>query len=59
MGGKGYALAAFPRHGLPVPATLIVTTRAYEEFVGLTGLRGRILLELRRKPFQELRWEEI
>ncbi len=59
VGGKGFALAALKRHGLPVPTTLIVTTRAYEEFVGLTGLRGRILLELRRKPFQELRWEEI
>ncbi|MEJ5330993.1 MAG: PEP/pyruvate-binding domain-containing protein [Desulfobaccales bacterium] len=58
-GGKGYALAVLQRHGIPVPPTLIVTTRAYEEFVAATGLRGRILLELRRKSFQEMRWEEI
>lgn len=58
-GGKGYALAVLKRHGIPVPPTLIVTTRAYEEFVAATGLRGRILLELRRKSFKEMRWEEI
>lgn len=58
-GGKGYALAVLAQHGFQVPATLIVTTRAYEDFVAATGLRGRILLELRRKKFADLRWEEI
>jgi pyruvate,water dikinase len=58
-GGKGFALAVLSQHGITVPATLIVTTRAYEKFVAGTGLRGRILLELRRKNFQDLRWEEM
>lgn len=49
VGGKGFALAVLSQHGVTVPATLIVTTRAYENFVAATGLRGRILLELRRK----------
>jgi pyruvate,water dikinase len=59
VGGKGFALAVMAQNGLRVPATLIVTTRAYEHFVAATGLRGRILLELRRKNFQDLRWEEM
>lgn len=59
VGGKGFALAVLSQHGITVPATLIVTTQAYEDFVAATGLRGRILLELRRKKFQDLRWEEM
>jgi phosphohistidine swiveling domain-containing protein len=59
VGGKGFALAVLSRRGLPVPATVAVTTRAYEQFVAATGLRGRIILELQRKNFQDLRWEEL
>jgi len=59
IGGKGFALAVLSQHGITVPATLIVTTQAYENFVSATGLRGRILLELRRKNFKDLRWEEM
>jgi phosphoenolpyruvate synthase/pyruvate phosphate dikinase len=59
VGGKGYCLAVMAQQGIKVPATLIVTTRAYETFVAATGLRGRILLELNRKSFEDLRWEEM
>jgi phosphoenolpyruvate synthase/pyruvate phosphate dikinase len=59
VGGKGYCLAVMAKQGIRVPATLIVTTRAYEAFVAATGLRGRILLELNRKSFEDLRWEEM
>lgn len=59
VGGKGYSLAIMAQQGIRVPPTLVVTTRAYERFVSLTGLRGRILLELNRKNFKDLRWEEM
>ncbi|MFZ2089043.1 MAG: PEP/pyruvate-binding domain-containing protein, partial [Desulfobaccales bacterium] len=59
VGGKGFALAVLSQHGITVPATLIVTTQAYENFVAATGLKGRILLELRRKNFKDLGWEEM
>jgi len=59
VGGKGFALAVLSQHGITVPATLIVTTQAYENFVAATGLGGRILLELNRKSFKDLRWEEM
>jgi len=59
VGGKGYALSLLARGGFNTPKTICVTSDAYEEFLNLTGLRERILLELHRKDFKEMRWEEI
>jgi len=59
VGGKGYVLARLLENGFTVPETLCLTVDAYNEFVSRTGLRERILLELNRKDFKEMRWEEI
>jgi phosphoenolpyruvate synthase/pyruvate phosphate dikinase len=59
IGGKGYALAQLFGNGFTIPDTLCLTVDAYNEFVSRTGLRERILLELHRKDFKEMRWEEI
>jgi phosphoenolpyruvate synthase/pyruvate phosphate dikinase len=59
VGGKAHALARLARHGFKTPLTLCVTTRAYQEFTAANGLRERILLELHRKAFDQMRWEEI
>ncbi|MDJ0987728.1 MAG: PEP/pyruvate-binding domain-containing protein [Desulfobacterales bacterium] len=59
VGGKGQALALLARGGFRVPKTLCVTSDTYREYVSRTGLRERILLELNRKAFKEMRWEEI
>jgi len=59
IGGKGYALAQLAGNGFTVPETLCLTVDAYDQFVRSTGLRERILLELNRKDFKEMRWEEI
>jgi len=59
IGGKGYALARLYGNGFTIPETLCLTVDAYNEFVSRTGLRERILLELHRKDFKEMRWEEI
>ncbi|WP_440947266.1 PEP/pyruvate-binding domain-containing protein [Methanosarcina sp. T3] len=58
-GGKASALGILHREGLTVPAGVCICTGAYEAYVDRTGLRGRILLELSRKPFEEMRWEEL
>ena len=58
-GGKGCALARMAREGIAVPFTLVVTTAAYRDFVAANGLQEKILLELNRKAFQEMRWEEL
>ena len=59
IGGKGYALARLTEGGFTTPETVCLTTDAYTQFVNRTGLRERILLELNRKGFTEMRWEEI
>jgi pyruvate,water dikinase len=59
IGGKGYALALLSRNGFKIPETVCLTVDTYNEFVNKSGLRERILLELHRKEFKEMRWEEI
>lgn len=59
VGGKCFALAQMAHAGIRVPDTLCVTTEAYERYVASTGLRERILLELSRKNFADMRWEEM
>jgi pyruvate,water dikinase len=59
VGGKCFALAHLSRKGFKVPETVCLTTEAYETFLSATGLRERILLELNRKAFNDMRWEEI
>ena len=59
VGGKGYALARLAGYGFAIPETVCLTVDAYHRFVERTGLRERIMLELNRKDFSEMRWEEI
>ena len=59
VGGKGYALSLLVKRGFRIPRTVCITTDMYREYVRGTGLRERILLELHRKDFKEMRWEEI
>jgi len=59
VGGKCLSLSRLLKSGFRVPATLCVSTRAYEAYVERNGLRERILLELNRKDFRDMRWEEI
>ncbi len=59
VGGKGYALSLLAKNGFRIPMTVCITSDAYQEYVFSTGLRERILLELHRKDFKEMRWEEI
>ena len=59
VGGKGYALSLLVKSGFKIPGTICITSDVYQEFVVRTGLRERILLELHRKDFKEMRWEEI
>ena len=41
-GGKGGALARLCRAGFAVPRGFCLTTRAYEEFVEISGIRATI-----------------
>jgi len=59
VGGKASALGRLAGAGLPVPRGICITTLAYEQYLDTTGLRQRLPLLLERKPFQEMRWEEL
>ncbi len=52
-------LAQLAGLGFRVPAGLVIATRAYECFVEGQGLARLIRIELGRKPFASMRWEEI
>ncbi|UCH08825.1 MAG: hypothetical protein JSV55_07660 [Deltaproteobacteria bacterium] len=59
VGGKGFALAMMARNRMNVPDAACIGQEAYREYVTATGLRERILLELHRKDFGEMRCEEL
>ncbi len=59
VGGKARALGRLSGNGLPVPPGVCMTTLAYAQYLDTTGLRQRLPLLLERKPFQEMRWEEL
>jgi rifampicin phosphotransferase len=59
VGGKALALARLVQAGLRVPRGFCITTAAYRHFVARTELGDRIRIELARKPFEEMRWEEV
>ena len=59
IGGKAARLAALGRAGFRVPRGFCVTAAAYERFLAEAALADRIAMELGRKPFEALRWEEV
>jgi phosphoenolpyruvate synthase/pyruvate phosphate dikinase len=59
VGGKAYTLGILLARGLQVPSGLCITTKAYSNYVRSTGLMERISLELYRKDFSDMRWEEM
>jgi pyruvate,water dikinase len=59
IGGKGFALSFLAKQGFTIPRTLCITSGSYYYFLARTGMRERILLELSRKDFKDMRWEEV
>jgi phosphoenolpyruvate synthase/pyruvate phosphate dikinase len=58
-GSKAAAIAEMTGQGILVPKGVCVAADAYQAFVSRTGIRDRIVMELGRKPFEEMRWEEM
>ncbi len=59
VGSKAFSLGVIFRNGMRVPDALCITHDAYETYVHSTGLMERISLELGRKDFRDMRWEEL
>jgi phosphohistidine swiveling domain-containing protein len=59
IGGKMYSLAMLRQRGFRVPDAVCVPADVYNDYCATTGIRENILLELHRKKFADMRWEEI
>jgi phosphoenolpyruvate synthase/pyruvate phosphate dikinase len=59
IGGKASKLAQLTQAGFRVPDGFSVTTHAYESFIKGQNLARLIRMELGRKPFESMRWEEV
>jgi len=59
VGGKAFSLAAMHKNGFLVPPAICITVKAYRHYIAATGLLDQIVLDLYRKRFEEMRWEEI
>jgi pyruvate,water dikinase len=59
VGGKASALADLARLGLGIPKSFCLARQAYDAYLQSTGLGEQIFLELNRKSFDTMRWEEI
>jgi len=59
IGGKASKLAQLARAGFRVPGGFSIATQAYDAFVREHNLARLIRMELGRKPFESMRWEEI
>lgn len=59
FGGKATALRRLQEAGLRLPATLCISTEAYKKFIRESSIKEKIQLELHRKKFSDMRWEEI
>jgi|LGVD01.1.fsa_nt_gb pyruvate,water dikinase len=59
VGGKAYALARLTDEGFSVPTALCLSVAAYQQYLQATGLDEQIVMELGRKDFAAMRWEEL
>jgi phosphohistidine swiveling domain-containing protein len=59
VGGKAARLAALARSGFAVPGGFCLTIQAYQLFLNAAHLGNLIGMELGRKAFTDMRWEEI
>jgi pyruvate,water dikinase len=59
LGGKAISLGRLIDAGYRVPEGFCISTDAYEHFVSANELEGVIGMEISRKPFASMRWEEI
>lgn len=59
MGGKAAMLARLQQEGFQVPTGYCLPVHVYHEFLHETGLEAFITMELQRKDFEQMRWEEV
>ncbi len=59
LGNKARNLSLCIKEGFHVPAGFSISSEGYQAYTRYNNLQQRIDLELYRKPFNSMRWEEI
>lgn len=59
VGGKALVLARMNEAGFNVPHALCLPASVYRQYLADTDLEQRIAMELGRKAFADMRWEEL
>lgn len=59
VGAKARNLSLCLQEGFTVPDGFVVTTEGYRQFAARNRLPQIIDMELLRKPFEDMRWEEV
>ncbi len=59
VGGKAARLGTLAEMGYSIAPGFCVTIRAYESFLAESRLESLISMELQRKRFEDMRWEEL
>ncbi|MEZ4483204.1 MAG: PEP/pyruvate-binding domain-containing protein [Syntrophotaleaceae bacterium] len=59
VGGKAFSLARLSTEGFTVPRALCLSVAAYRRYLRATGVGEQIGMELGRKDFAAMRWEEL
>lgn len=59
VGGKALTLARLAAAGFAVPTALCLPVEVYRNYLQVTDLDARIAMELGRKEFSAMRWEEL
>ena len=59
VGGKARSLGYLIKQGIQVPQGSVIIGDVYDWYTEKTGIRGRIIIELSRKKFTDMRWEEL
>ncbi|MEE4255255.1 MAG: PEP/pyruvate-binding domain-containing protein, partial [Desulfuromusa sp.] len=59
FGGKTIALAKLSSLGYRLPRSLAIPCHFYQRYLHETGLGDRLTMELGRKVFSQMRWEEL
>jgi len=58
-GTKAFHMARLQENGFSIPRTWCIPTPVYEAYLADTGIQDRIGIEINRKAFDRMRWEEI
>ncbi|MFU8770503.1 MAG: PEP/pyruvate-binding domain-containing protein, partial [Desulfotignum sp.] len=58
-GTKAFHMARIQENGFAVPKTWCIPTPVYAAYLAETGIQDRINVEINRKDFERMRWEEI